>query len=63
MSKNFSFENWFKSLTLSENTHNDYQSAILDMVTNECMLVQFNVERKYKTDPELLSAFKNYFEC
>lgn len=35
MSKNFSFENWFKALTLSENKHNDYQSAILDMVINE----------------------------
>jgi hypothetical protein len=35
----------------------------VQMFTNECMLVQFNVERKYKTDPELLNAFKNYFEC
>lgn len=35
MYKNFSFENWFKALTLSENTHNDYQSALLDMITNE----------------------------
>ena len=24
-----------KALTLSENTHNDYQSALLDMITNE----------------------------
>ena len=41
MSKNFSFEHWFKSLTLSENTHNDYQSALLDMVTNENQLPNY----------------------
>ena len=33
------------------------------MNIQERMLVQFNVERKYKTDPELLNAFKNYFVC
>jgi len=41
MSKNFSFENWFKSLTLSENTHNDYQSALRDIVTNENQLPNY----------------------
>ena len=41
MSKNFSFENWFKSLTLSENKHNDYQSALLDMATNEDQLPNY----------------------
>ena len=35
MSENFSFENWFKSLTLSENIHYDYQNALRDIVTNE----------------------------
>ena len=34
------------------------------MLTNERMLVKYNdVERKYQTDPELLCAFKNYFDC
>jgi hypothetical protein len=33
------------------------------MNIQERMLVQFNVERKYKTDHELLNAFKNYFDC
>ena len=41
MTKNFSFENWFKSLTLSENTHNDYQSALRDIVTNENQLPNY----------------------
>lgn len=35
MSENFNFEEWFESMTLSENIHNDYQSAIRDIVTNE----------------------------
>ena len=41
MTKNFSFENWFKSLTLSENTHNDYQSALRDIETNENQLPNY----------------------
>ncbi len=41
MSKNFNFENLFKSLTLSENAHNDYQSALRDMVTNENKLPNY----------------------
>ena len=35
MSENFNFENWFKSLTLSDNIHNDYKSALSDMVNNQ----------------------------
>ena len=41
MCNNFSFENWFQSLTLSENTHNDYQSALRDIVTNENQLPNY----------------------
>ena len=41
ITKNFSFENWFKSLTLSENTHNDYQIALRDIVTNENQLPNY----------------------
>ena len=35
----------------------------VNILTDECMLVSFKVERKYKTDPGLLRAFKNYFDC
>ena len=34
MSRHFNFGDWFKSLTLSENTYDDLQSALLDMTTN-----------------------------
>jgi hypothetical protein len=35
MTEIFSFNHWFNSLSLSENIHNDFKSAMLDMVTNK----------------------------
>ena len=35
----------------------------LSILTDQGMLAWFTVERKYKTDPGLLRAFKNYFDC
>jgi len=35
----------------------------VNILTDEGMLAWFTVERKYKTDPGLLRAFKNYFDC
>ena len=35
----------------------------VNILTDEGMLAWFTVERKYKTDPGLLRALKNYFDC
>jgi hypothetical protein len=35
----------------------------VNILTDKGMLAWFTVERKYKTDPGLLCAFKNYFDC
>ena len=32
---NFNFEDWFKSLSLSEHIHNRFEGALQDLVANE----------------------------